>query len=226
MLAPKSEIRVHDGSVGALNIKINLDGAASWNGRTADELLDEVFEPFQHGRPAGRVHLVAVNDGRLLEWIGSYEDRHGETRLTRQLAEALGRGERGLDPHIRFIELNQRSLVGGIKDGADRVSTEFVDEMIAKLVGGTDVQDIWQACNECTAQSAVLHAGLSRDDGRKSRTCCVGSRNSTSAASDGGVSGGSSAQRSAHHGSRAERSAAVTYCSGCMRVRICTRICR
>jgi hypothetical protein len=153
MPAPKSEIRVHDASVGALNIKINLDGAASWNGRTADELLDEVFEPFQHGRPAGCVHLVAVNDGRLLEWIGSYENRHGETHLTRQLAEALGPGERGLDPHIRFIELNQRSLVGGIKDGAHHVSTEFVDELIEKLVGGTNAPDIWQACNECTAQS-------------------------------------------------------------------------
>ncbi|WP_052192553.1 hypothetical protein [Sphingomonas sp. Ant H11] len=39
----RSERRVHDALIGGLKIKINLDGAASWNGRSADELLDEIF---------------------------------------------------------------------------------------------------------------------------------------------------------------------------------------
>ncbi|WP_204328421.1 hypothetical protein, partial [Stenotrophomonas maltophilia] len=54
--------------------KINLDGAASWKGRSADELLDDLFEPFVEG-PADDscVHLVAVNDGRLMEWIDHAE---------------------------------------------------------------------------------------------------------------------------------------------------------
>ena len=65
----RSDRRIHDATVGALRIMINLDGAAAWNGRSADELLDETFEPFHNARPTDRVHLVAVNDGRLLEWI-------------------------------------------------------------------------------------------------------------------------------------------------------------
>ncbi len=165
----RSERRVHDALIGGLKIKINLDGAASWNGRSADELLDEIFEPFHEKAPTNRIHLVAVNDGRLMEWIESYEQRNGQSRLTQQLADALGREGEGLDAHVRLIELNFRSLVGGIEDGLDQVSTQFVDQMIAKLVGGSNAPEIWEACNRCTAQSrcsmqaSAAMMGASRD---------------------------------------------------------------
>lgn len=64
-----SERRVWDGSLEGKQVKINLDGAAAWRGKSADELLDELFEPFHGGPKPGRVHLVAVNDGRLMEWV-------------------------------------------------------------------------------------------------------------------------------------------------------------
>ena len=68
-----SERRVWDGVIEGMPVKINLDGAAAWNGRSADELLDELFKPFHHGQPkSARAHLVAVNDGRLMEWLESY----------------------------------------------------------------------------------------------------------------------------------------------------------
>jgi serine/threonine protein kinase len=148
-----SEQRVWDGMVGSLTLKVNLDGAAAWKGRSADELLDELFDPFQDGAPKpGRVHLVAVNDGRLMEWIESYEGRHGQTKLTHQLAEAIGRDGDGLDTHIRLIELNLRSLVGGLDPVAGRISTEFVDRMITRLVGGDDAKRIWAPCHTCSAR--------------------------------------------------------------------------
>jgi serine/threonine protein kinase len=149
----RSDRRVHEAVVGGMTIKINLDGAASWNGKSADDLLDELFEPFHSGPQKARVHLVAVNDGRLMEWVESYERRHSETRLTAQIVDALGREGSGLDAHIRLIELNFRSLVGGIEPGGDRVSTDFIDEMISKLVGGESTPEIWQPCQSCTAQS-------------------------------------------------------------------------
>ena len=75
-----------------ITVKANLDGAAAWRGRSADDLLDEIFAPFHDGIPKERIiHLVAVNDGRLMEWIESYELRHGPSRLTNQLDETLGR---------------------------------------------------------------------------------------------------------------------------------------
>lgn len=149
-----SEQRVWDGTLGGLTLKVNLDGAAAWKGRSADDLLDELFEPFHHGPPKpGRIHLAAVNDGRLMEWVESYEGRHGETRLTRQLVEAVGREGEGLDAHVQLIELNRRSLVGGLDHSVGRISTEFVDSMITRLVGGPDAKAIWAPCQTCSART-------------------------------------------------------------------------
>ncbi len=75
-----------------LRVRMNLDGSASWRGRSADDLLDEFLAPFRHGPPAEDIaHLVAINDGRLLEWIERVEGRERETPLTRSLYEALQR---------------------------------------------------------------------------------------------------------------------------------------
>ena len=150
-----SERRVWDGVIEGVRIKINLDGAAAWNGRSADELLDELFQPFHHGPPEPkRVHLVAVNDGRLMEWLESYESRYdGDTRLTRQITEALGREGEGLDPHVRLIELNLRSLVGGIDDASGVISAEFIDRLCARFVGGDEAREIWKSCRSCSART-------------------------------------------------------------------------
>ncbi len=151
--APSSQ-RVWEGRLAGRAAKINLDGAASWNGRSANQLLDDLFAPFLDG-PAERapVHLVAVNDGRLMEWIDHAEAvRGGSTPLTGDLLEALGGGNR-LPAHIRLVELNNRSLVGGLRLDRGTISTEFVDRLIERLLGGDQAPAIWQPCRTCTAQS-------------------------------------------------------------------------
>lgn len=167
-----SRDRVWEGRLGGRAVKINLDGAASWNGRSADALLDDLFSPFQTGAPKdGRAHLVAVNDGRLLEWIEHSDgERDGQSsRLTEQLAAALEGDSGALDPHIRLIELNERSLVGGVDQAAGRVSAEFVDKLIARLIGAERAPEIWRPCGTCTAKErcpmrrSALLMGASRD---------------------------------------------------------------
>jgi serine/threonine protein kinase len=149
---PSSQ-RVWNGMLGARKVMINLDGAASWNGRSADALLDELFARFQNGSPQGYTHLVAVNDGRLLEWIEYSLAVRGETPLTQQLASALVQQDGTiLDSHIRFIELNRRSLVGGLNPDGNRITADFVDDMIARLVGGEQSAEIWGPCQTCTAR--------------------------------------------------------------------------
>jgi len=149
-----SEQRVWDGVLGDMHLKINLDGAASWKGRSADELLDELFGPFESGAPTDRrVHLVAVNDGRLMEWVESHRDRKGEQRLTDQLADILGREGNEWDSHIRLVELNLRSLVGGYNEAAGSISTEFIDQLIYRLVGGEHAREIWKPCKSCSART-------------------------------------------------------------------------
>ena len=133
-------------------VQANLDGAASWNGRSADDLLDELFEPFPKGDPGRKiVHLVAVNDGRLLEWIAKYEGRIGSpTALTAALAGALSDEDAEIPAHIRFINLNVRSLVGTTSGSND--SSEFINELLDRMVGGANAAQVWQPCLNCSAQ--------------------------------------------------------------------------
>jgi len=151
---PQSSERVWCGRLADRKAMINLDGAASWKGRSADDLLDDLFGPFLDKPPNdGSIHLVAVNDGRLMEWIEHAEMRHGERPLTRALTAALTQQVEDVASHIRLIELNNRSLVGGLDLERRSISTHFVDELIRLLVGGEQAAQIWAPCRTCSAQT-------------------------------------------------------------------------
>ena len=179
--AQTSATRILTGqSQNGVTVRMNLDGSASWQGRSADDILDEFLAPFHEGRPKEAiVHLLAINDGRLLEWIGNIEDRNGETPLTKVLYESLENRASNIQSHIRFVNLNQRSLVGGISVDGKTIDTTFLDELVDRLYGGELAEDIWAPCQTCSAQERcdVLLAarrfgpgGLSNDlDRRRSR---------------------------------------------------------
>lgn len=145
------EGKTHD----RLIIRMHLDGSAAWRGRSADELMDEFLAPFQDGLPAKDiVHLLAVNDGRLLEWIEHAEALRGgkETALTKALYELLQREAAAWKSHIRFINLNQRSLVGGIMPNGQQIETRFLNRLIDQLYGGDKASVIWSPCRSCSAK--------------------------------------------------------------------------
>jgi serine/threonine protein kinase len=125
---------------GDLQLYANLDGSAAYQGRSAHDLLNEFFEPFQSGEfPSNLVHLLAINDGPLLAWL----DEQDDTSLTSQLRLALNEEDFDkLDSRIRFIDFNSRSLVGGVRSGTSAVSSDFVDRLLDKT-----------PCLTCTAQS-------------------------------------------------------------------------
>ena len=137
-----------------LTIRMNLDGSASWRGRSADELLNECLDPFLDSPVQNSALLLAINDGRLLEWIEDIErDRHGGTRLTKALSDALlGEAMPPSESHIRFINLNQRSLVGGITTDSKSIDTAFLERMVDGLYGGENAQKIWGPCQSCSAK--------------------------------------------------------------------------
>jgi serine/threonine protein kinase len=131
---------------------LNLDGAAAWGARSADDLMDEVMQPFRDGRPQPELlHLVAVNNGRLLEWI----EQSGESRLTNYLRSVLlGDEIKAGDEiaHVRYIDLNERSLVGSADEAnADEVP-RFIDELIDRMSGASAAQT-WAPCATCSAQA-------------------------------------------------------------------------
>ena len=136
-----------------VTVRMNLDGSASWQGRSADDLLDEFLAPFHDGpTKEAVVHLLAINDGRLLEWIGNVEERDGETPLTRVLYESLENRASHLQSHIRFVNLNQRSLVGSISGDGNTIDTRFLDHLIDSLYGREHSAEIWAPCQTCSAQ--------------------------------------------------------------------------
>jgi serine/threonine protein kinase len=142
--------RLEDGLI----VRMNLDGSASWQGRSADEILDEFLAPFHDGPPRDDVvHLLAINDGRLLEWIEGVESRRGtgETRLTTSLYALLAQEAVPDVSHIRFVSLNQRSLVGGISSGLERIDTVFLERLVHQLYGGDEARTIWSPCQSCSA---------------------------------------------------------------------------
>jgi serine/threonine protein kinase len=145
-----SSERVLVGRTGdGLVVRMNLDGSAAWQGRSADEILDEFLEPFQQGIPTeDTVHLLAINDGRLLEWI----HKKSETPLTGQLYDAVQRESTTDKSDIRFINLNQRSLVGNVSIDRKGVDTEFLDRLVDHLYGGDQAADIWTPCESCRAK--------------------------------------------------------------------------
>ena len=136
-----------------LTVRMNLDGSASWKGCSADQLLDKFLAPFQQGPPSGDVvHLLAINDGRLLEWIEDVKERRGETPLTKDLLECLEGSAAPPESHIRFVSLNQRSLVGGVTADGQCIDTGFLDDLVDSLYDGEGATATWAPCQTCSAQ--------------------------------------------------------------------------
>jgi hypothetical protein len=134
---------------------MNLDGSAAWRGHSADALLDEFLRPFQDGAPVDDiVHFLAINDGRLLEWVDGYADRHeGRTTTLTDMFTALLESEpEAIDSHVRFISLNHRSLVGSVSPDLQTITTDFLDRLVDHLFGGENAQTIWRPCVSCSAK--------------------------------------------------------------------------
>ena len=136
-----------------LTVAMNLDGSASARNRSANDLLNTFLEPFQNGRPKKDiVHLLAINDGRLLEWIEYYDSKEGETPLTKDLAECLEQQSSPPDSHLRFISLNQRSLVTSLSLDNKTIKADFLKRLLDNLYGGENATKIWKPCSTCSAQ--------------------------------------------------------------------------
>jgi serine/threonine protein kinase len=131
-------------------LKVNLDGSAAWQGKSANQLLDELFRPFHNPDYSRfRVHIVAINSGKLLEWI---EAQPEDTYLTEQLRRVLMGEKVELDGGFRLIDLNHRSLVGGIDLGSRKLTTHFLESLLDRFLDG-DGENPWQPCVTCTAQN-------------------------------------------------------------------------
>lgn len=144
------ERRLGDGRM----LRANLDGSAALQGKSANELLDDFLKPFQEMKFEGvarHPRVLAINSGKLLEWL---DEGSQDTPLTEHLYTVLFESEdeqaQILDPRIRLIDLNRRSLVGGIENNELRAG--FLDALMDRFLGIGMPADPWQPCDVCTAQ--------------------------------------------------------------------------
>ncbi len=129
-------------------VRFNLDGAASYQGQSAEDVLSGFLGPLVDGfEDDNLVLLLAINDGPLLAWL----EKQPSSPLTKALYAALDHddGSEAADERLVFIDLNTRSLVGGVRKGAATNAPGFVERLIEKLLGS---EDTWKPCETCQAQ--------------------------------------------------------------------------
>ena len=54
--------------------------------------------------------------------------------------------------YIRFINLNRRSLVGGVTSDRKDIQTDFLERLLDQLYGGEKASAIWAPCRSCSAK--------------------------------------------------------------------------
>ena len=121
----------------------NHDGSQDEAEKTNDAVLREFFDPFQgddsSGWPADETRIIAINEGRLVDFLSEHEHRHPRLRAI------ILAGLSGAAPTdgIAAVNLNLRSVV------ADSPGTAGPSAIFDRLVRRLTHEKFWEACRGC-----------------------------------------------------------------------------
>jgi serine/threonine protein kinase len=127
---------VHEGT----RFVTNWDGSQDEDATANDDVLIEFFAPFEGESPSAPddlVSIIAINEGRLLDFLAENRDRFGW--LERELLDVLRGGGSDL-PWLAVVNLNLRALTIA---ATDRPS--IVSELLVRMSD----ERLWQACKGC-----------------------------------------------------------------------------
>lgn len=129
--------------LGAHEFRALFDASESDSGRSADELLQEILQPLEIGaKTDGRyTGLIAVNDGRLLQYLDSADDSVDplvRTSLRQQFEHAAEPSD-----GVVLVDLKRRSVVA--RDGA---SLGLFDDILTEFTR----PERWAPCTSCSAR--------------------------------------------------------------------------
>lgn len=119
----------------------NYDGSQDEGDECNDAVLQKFFAPFTgkdaSGWPENQTRLIAINEGRLVDFFLEHEE---EFPL---LAKQIQQGLAGAAPEggIAVINLNLRSVVAEPEEGQPSI----LERLIARMTQ----QEYWQACDKC-----------------------------------------------------------------------------
>jgi serine/threonine protein kinase len=112
------------------------DASESHNGMSSDELVHSSLRPTSDGNHTA---LLAVNDGRLLQFFTDY--RHEYPDLAREVRRRLD-GACAENDRVALVDLKQRALAEHNGKGlALQIADKFTDP------------SLWAECSECEAQT-------------------------------------------------------------------------
>ncbi len=121
----------------------NHDGSQDEEAKTNDEVLREFFDPFQgddnSGWPADETRIIAINEGRLVDFLSEHQHRYPRLRAIILAGLAGTAPEDG----VAAVNLNLRSVV------ADSPGTAAPNAIFDRLVRRFTHEQFWDACRGC-----------------------------------------------------------------------------
>ena len=119
----------------------NYDGSQDEGDERNDEVLQRFFGPFAGEEPSGwpknQTRLIAINEGRLVDFFIEHEDTF--PLLAKQIQQGLSGTH--LESGISVVNLNLRSVVA--EPETDQPS------ILERLITCMSQQEYWQACEKC-----------------------------------------------------------------------------
>lgn len=132
-----------DFTLGGRVFHTNHDGSQDEGELANDAVLDAFFGPFRgqrDGWPEGETRVVAINEGRLIDFLAEHAD---EFATLREIVDA-GIGGNQLDAGVAVINLNNRSVLAD-PDGTGSIFSRMLDRMTS--------EHFWAGCASCDLAS-------------------------------------------------------------------------
>lgn len=142
--------------LGQRRFLINYDGSQDEGSKGNDEVLREFMGPFSGTNAAawapGELRLIAINEGRLVDFLASYEADFPALKQLVQTGLSTGDASGG----VAVVNLNLRSVVAPSEDGS------ILERTIRRM---TDPAH-WAACEQCDLKDGcyALHNARSFQD--------------------------------------------------------------
>ncbi|MEU0519109.1 protein kinase [Streptosporangium sp. NPDC006007] len=118
-------------------LRTNHDGSQDEGDKANDDVLLDFFAPFAGTVPvadSGETRLIAINEGRLIDFLATHEERFGWLAT----AVRVGLGGEQAPGGVAVVNLNRRSVVAGDDESIfDRVLRRMTHERF------------WEACDSC-----------------------------------------------------------------------------
>ncbi|MER5623050.1 protein kinase [Streptosporangium sp. NPDC002544] len=118
-------------------LRTNHDGSQDEGDRVNDDVLLDFFAPFAGSVPVadpGETRLIAINEGRLVDFLATHEERFGWLAAT--VLAGLDGAETAGD--VAVVNLNRRSVVAGDDES-----------IFNRVLGRMTHERLWEACDSC-----------------------------------------------------------------------------